>query len=61
MNPKRTSHGFAQDGGIIDRIEGMEIEFDEKVTLFPVDLEEIRDLVPRATTRPSRRSGTTVH
>lgn len=61
MNPKRTSRSFAQDGDIIDRIEGMQIEFDEKVTLFPVDLEEVRDLVPRATTPPSRRSGATLH
>ena len=58
MNNKRNERGFAQDTGIIPSVEGMEVEFDEKVTLFPVELEEIRDVAPRRSqgTRSNRTS-----
>jgi hypothetical protein len=61
MNEKRTARGLAQDGDIVPRVEGMEVLFDEKVTLFPVELEEIRDLVPQGTTRAPRRPGKALH
>ena len=53
MNPKRKQLAWAKETDVIPKLEGMEIEFDEKVTLFPVELEEIRDVVPK---RPSVRS-----
>jgi len=56
MKTKRTSRGFAQDTGVIPKLEGMEVEFDEKVTLFPVELEEIRDVAPKSTQRMARGS-----
>lgn len=60
MKTKRTSRGFAQDTDIIPKLEGMEVEFDEKVTLFPVELEEIRDVAPKSTSRTTR-SRTAMH
>lgn len=48
------ARGFAQDTDIVPKIEGMDIEFDEKVTLFPVELEEIRDAVPKPASRTTR-------
>lgn len=48
---KQGARGFAQDTDIIPKLEGMEVEFDEKVTLFPVELEEIREVVPKNTAR----------
>lgn len=56
MKTKRTSRGFAQDTDIIPKLEGMEVEFDEKVTLFPVELEEIRDVAPKSAGRTKRSS-----
>ena len=56
MKTKRTSRGFAQDTDVIPKLEGMEVEFDEKVTLFPVELEEIRDVAPKSTPRTARGS-----
>lgn len=57
MNTKRKAGGFAQDTDIIPKLEGMEVEFDEKVTLFPVELEEIRDVAPKSTRRTARGGG----
>ncbi len=57
MKTKRTAHGFAQDTEVIPKLEGMEVEFDEKVTLFPVELEEVRDVMPKKSTR----RGTELH
>jgi hypothetical protein len=56
MKTKRRvkARGFAQDTDIIPKIEGMDVEFDEKVTLFPVELEEIREVVPKKTMTRSR-------
>lgn len=48
------ARGFAQDTDIIPKIEGMDVEFDEKVTLFPVELEEIRDIAPKSSSRTAR-------
>jgi len=56
MKTKRTSRGFAQDTDVIPKLEGMEVEFDEKVTLFPVELEEIRDVAPKSAQRMARGS-----
>jgi hypothetical protein len=47
MKTKPTAGGFAKDTDIIPKLEGMEVEFDEKVTLFPVELEEMRDVAPK--------------
>lgn len=52
--------GFAQESDIITKIEGMDVEFDEKVTLFPVELEEIRDVVAKRSS-PARRGGRSMH
>jgi hypothetical protein len=56
MKTKRRvkARGFAQDTDIIPKIEGMDVEFDEKVTLFPVELEEVREVVPKKTKTRSR-------
>lgn len=56
MNMKRKQHarGFGQDTDVIAKLEGMDVEFDEKVTLFPVELEEIRDLAPKGSQRTAR-------
>lgn len=54
MNRKQKSRGFAQDTDVIPKLEGMEVEFDEKVTLFPVELEEIRDVAPKSAQRTTR-------
>jgi hypothetical protein len=59
MNPKRKQLGWAQETDVIPKLEGMEIEFDEKVTLFPVDLEEIRDVAPKRSSVGSRNGRTT--
>ena len=47
MNAQRKQLGWAQETDVIPKLEGMEVEFDEKVTLFPVELEEIREVTPR--------------
>lgn len=54
MNRKPKPRGFAQDTDVIPKLEGMEVEFDEKVTLFPVELEEIRDVAPKSAQRITR-------
>ncbi|HEU4766261.1 MAG TPA: hypothetical protein VFS77_02775 [Pyrinomonadaceae bacterium] len=59
MNPKRKQLGWAQETDVIPKLEGMEIEFDEKVTLFPVDLEEIRDVVPKRSSVAARNGRAT--
>jgi len=57
MNNKRTSHAFSDDTEITQKLDGMEVEFDEKVTLFPVDLQEIRGVFRQATKRTGVRRG----
>lgn len=57
MKTQRTARGFAQDTEVTPKLEGMEVEFDEKVTLFPVELEEVRDVMPKKSTR----RGTELH
>ena len=52
--------GSAQDTDVGPKLEGMDVEFDEKVTLFPVELEEIRDLAPKSASRTAR-GGKAVH
>ena len=47
MNQQRKQFGRAQDTDVIPKLEGMEVEFDETVTLFPVELEEIREIAPK--------------
>ena len=54
MKQKHKARGFAQETEIFPKLEGMEIEFDEKVTLFPVELEETRDVVPKPASRTTR-------
>ena len=54
MNPKRRQLGWAQETDAVTKLEGMEVEFDEKVTLFPVELEEIRDVAPRSSSGATR-------
>jgi hypothetical protein len=56
MNLKPRPRGFAQDTDVGPKLEGMEVQFDEKVTLFPVELEEIRDLAPKSAPRTTRGS-----
>lgn len=51
MTTQGKASGLAQGPDIVTKLEGMAIEFDEKVTLFPVELEEIRDMVPKKSTR----------
>ncbi len=46
---------------IVPKLEGMEVEFDEKVTLVPVELEEMRDLTPKGERRPARARGPVLH
>lgn len=60
MNPKRKQLGWAQEIEITSKLEGMEVEFDEKVTLFPVELEEIRDVAPKSPAA-STRNGRSMH
>lgn len=48
--------GGAERDSPAPKLEGMEVLFDQKVTLFPVRLEEIRDAAPRAR-RSRRRAG----
>lgn len=43
------------------QLEGMEVDFDEKATLFPVDLEEVRESVPKGQQRTSTRSPRSLH
>jgi hypothetical protein len=45
------AHSLAQDTDLVPKLEGMDIEFDEKVTLFPVELEEIRDIASKKSVR----------
>ncbi len=54
------ARGFAQDTDVAPKLEGMDVEFDEKVTLFPVELEEIRDVAPKSKQRATR-SRTAMH
>ena len=54
MNSKRKQLGWAQEADDIPKLEGMEVEFDEKVTLFPVELEEMREIAPKRSSVGSR-------
>lgn len=54
MKQKHKARGFAQEAEIVPKLEGMEIEFDEKVTLFPVELEEIRNVTLKPASRTTR-------
>ena len=56
MNQQRRQLGWAKETDVTPKLEGMEVEFDEKVTLFPVELEEIREVAPKRSsqTRTSR-------
>lgn len=54
MNSKRKQLGWAQDADVIPKLEGMDVEFDEKVTLFPVELEEIREVAPKRSSSSTR-------
>jgi hypothetical protein len=54
MNTTRKQLGWAQETDVIPKLEGMEVEFDEKVTLFPVELEEIREVVPKKSSVKAR-------
>lgn len=54
MNKQRRQLGWAKETDVIPKLEGMEVEFDEKVTLFPVELEEIRQVAPKSSSRTSR-------
>ena len=56
MKTKRQSRSRAQSDEIVPKLDGMEIEFDEKVTLFPVELEEVRAVAPHAG-KAVRRNG----
>jgi hypothetical protein len=42
------------EADVLPKLEGMEIEFDEKVTLFPVELEETHDVVPKRSSGATR-------
>jgi len=53
MNMNR-ARGLAEETDIIPKLEGMEVEFDEKVTLFPVELEEIREVAPKSSSGKPR-------
>ena len=57
---KRRLRSYARGDDIAPKLEGMEVEFDEKVTLFPVELEEIRSLAPRGG-KSARRNGSAVY
>lgn len=59
MNTKRNSFGLAQETDVIPKLEGMEVEFDEKATLFPVELEEIREVTPARTSTNRRNNRST--
>jgi hypothetical protein len=55
MNTNRNySRGLSDDTDVIPKLEGMEVEFNEKVTLFPVELEEIREVAPKSSSSKSR-------
>lgn len=56
MRTRQRVRSRALSDELVPRLDGMEIEFDEKVTLFPVDLEEIRSVVPQRG-RAVRRNG----
>ncbi len=56
MNTKQNSFGLAQEIDVIPKLEGMEVEFDEKATLFPVELEEIREVTPTRTSANRRNN-----
>jgi hypothetical protein len=56
MRTRRRIRSRALSDEIVPKLDGMEIEFDEKVTLFPVDLEEIRTVAPQAG-KAVRRNG----
>jgi hypothetical protein len=47
MNQQRRQLAWAKETDAVTKLEGMEVEFDEKVTLFPVELEEIREVAPK--------------
>ncbi len=55
MKTKRKSRSMSDDSEIVAKVEGMEIEFDEKVTPFPVELEEMRDVFPQRASGTTRR------
>ena len=48
MNTQQNAYGLEEEPDVIPKLEGMEVEFDEKVTLFPVELEEIREVAKRS-------------
>lgn len=54
MNPKRKQFARMYEADAVPKLEGMEVEFDEKVTLFPVDLEEMHDVVPKRSSTATR-------
>jgi hypothetical protein len=54
MNQQRRQLAWAKETDVVPKLEGMEVEFDEKVTLFPVELEEIREVAPKSSSRTSR-------
>lgn len=54
MNPKRKQFARMYEAEVLPKLEGMEIEFDEKVTLFPVELEETHDVVPKRSSGATR-------
>jgi len=54
MNQQRRQFAWAKETDVIPKLEGMEVEFDEKVTLFPVELEEIREVAPKRSSRTTR-------
>jgi hypothetical protein len=57
---KRRLRSYARSDDIVPKLEGMEVEFDEKVTLFPVELEEIRSVGPWGG-KSARRNGSAVY
>lgn len=59
MNPKQNPYGLAQETDVIPKLEGMEVEFDEKATLFPVELQEIREVTPKRTSANGRNNRAT--
>lgn len=59
MNTKRNSFGFAQETDLIPKLEGMEVEFDEKATLFPVELEETHEITTKRTSASGRNKRST--
>ena len=52
---RRKAGSFSdEDEPALTQLEGMQVEFDEKVTLFPVELEEVRELSPAVSRRAVR-------